>query len=53
MSMLVLTSMPKTWAGAPLPILGAGYASVAALLAFSTGVIQVCVARGEPPLPAA
>lgn len=41
MSALVLTSMPKSWGGAPLGVLTPAYAAIAALLAFSTGIIQI------------
>lgn len=41
MSALVLTSMPKVWAGAPLGALTPAYAAVATLLAFATGIIQI------------
>jgi MFS superfamily sulfate permease-like transporter len=44
MSMLTLGSMPTSWAGAPLPELSAAYAAVAALLAFTTGALQLLLA---------
>ena len=41
MSMLTLSTMPSSWGGLPLPQMSAAYVVVAALLAFSTGIIQL------------
>ena len=41
MSMLTLSTMPTNWGGQPMPQMGATYVLVAALLAFSTGLVQI------------